>query len=482
VETYDPTADREALQRLAEDGHRFSPLIGLEDAPAPESLLLDITGLPHLFGGERVLAEQVIQHFTRSGFLVRLGMANTIGAAWAVAHFARRGRAEVGGGKADGGRGKGSGFGAEGSEFRVQGSGSLRQDFWVFDNSPPSALRLPPSALSGLPIEALRLSDETVDLLHQLGIHQISQIERLPRADLAARFGDCLLKRLDQATGRLAETMPAHRPPPELMAERTLEHPTTRGEAIEFILEQLIEQVAVMLVGCGRGAVRLECRLHCQSGADIDCSVGLFQPTVSSRHLWGLVQMRLERIRLPSPVEAVHVRASVTASPPRQQQSFFGENSAQERCRHMAGLIDRLASRLGRRAVVRARLVADAQPELAYQYDPLVENSSGKRLRSRPSHRMQETDLPPRPLRLCRRPVPLTVVSIVPDGPPVRFYLQSREYCIAETWGPERIETGWWRGRSVGRDYYRIETRTGRRFWLFRRLRDEKWFLHGIFE
>ena len=56
------------------------------------------------------------------------------------------------------------------------------------------------------------------------------------------------------------------------------------------------------------------------------------------------------------------------------------------------------------------------------------------------------------------------------------------EQTVVQSWGPERIETGWWRGRPVGRDYYGVETASAARFWLFRRLRDGKWFLHGMFE
>ena len=63
---------------------------------------------------------------------------------------------------------------------------------------------------------------------------------------------------------------------------------------------------------------------------------------------------------------------------------------------------------------------------------------------------------------------------------PLRFL--GHAHRIAKTWGPERIETGWWRRQAVGRDYYRVETVTGRRFWIFRNLRDGRWFLHGMFE
>ena len=78
--------------------------------------------------------------------------------------------------------------------------------------------------------------------------------------------------------------------------------------------------------------------------------------------------------------------------------------------------------------------------------------------------------------------MPLAVVAVVPDGPPVHFPWQGHPQRIAHMWGPERIETGWWRNRLVGRDYYRVEAADGRRYWLFRRLRDGQWFLHGMFE
>jgi hypothetical protein len=87
-----------------------------------------------------------------------------------------------------------------------------------------------------------------------------------------------------------------------------------------------------------------------------------------------------------------------------------------------------------------------------------------------------------RPLCLKPRPIPIEVVSVVPDGPPIHFRWQAGEHFIQGTWGPERIETGWWRGPHVQRDYYRVETATGQRFWLFRQNDTGKWFLHGAFE
>jgi protein ImuB len=87
-----------------------------------------------------------------------------------------------------------------------------------------------------------------------------------------------------------------------------------------------------------------------------------------------------------------------------------------------------------------------------------------------------------RPLVLKRSPQPIEVVSVVPDGPPIRFCWQGAEHVVERSWGPERLETGWWRGPHIRRDYYRVETTLGRGFWLFRARETETWFLHGVFE
>jgi len=185
---------------------------------------------------------------------------------------------------------------------------------------------------------------------------------------------------------------------------------------------------------------------------------------------------------LAAPVSAVSVEAALSAPFERRQEGLFADGRSWKRPRQLAGLVDRLAGRLGRGSVLRARLVRDAQPELAYQYEPLVQGSPPGRSRRSPARRRHPGELPPRPLRLLARPFRLAVVSIMPDGPPLQFQLEGQPERIAHTWGPERIETGWWRGRPVHRDYYRIQTTTGRRYWLFRDLGEGGWFLHGTFE
>jgi protein ImuB len=124
--------------------------------------------------------------------------------------------------------------------------------------------------------------------------------------------------------------------------------------------------------------------------------------------------------------------------------------------------------------VARALAQAEAQPELAFRYEPLA-GAPARKLTTQPFKPL------PRPLSLEREPIALAVLSVVPDGPPIQFDFHG-PHRVAHFAGPERIQTGWWRGHEAQRDYYRIETTTGRRFWLFRRLGDGQWFLHGVFD
>jgi protein ImuB len=92
----------------------------------------------------------------------------------------------------------------------------------------------------------------------------------------------------------------------------------------------------------------------------------------------------------------------------------------------------------------------------------------------------------PAPVRLLRRPVPLMVMATVPDGPPVQLRLDGTVHPVAWANGPERIEPEWWHDATArsGRDYYRVELRSGARLWIGRAKalrpdRPARWFLHG---
>ena len=141
---------------------------------------------------------------------------------------------------------------------------------------------------------------------------------------------------------------------------------------------------------------------------------------------------------------------------------------------------DRLRALLrATQAVVQPRLRGDPQPEQAYEDLPLTTlalRSSAARQAPRPRYAPTE-----RPLWLYHPPCPLEVIAVAPDGPPRRIHGPGLNFEVARFSGPERIETGWWRGPHVRRDYYQIESRQGTRYWIFRRLSDGQWFLQGEF-
>ncbi len=423
--------------RIVERCGQFSPIVGFEPTDR-HSVYLDITGLAPLFGGEAAMAEAMMHDLAQCGFTVRAAVADTIGAAWAAVHYCLVPPLRAGT--------HGPRRSASLGSTQSLGQMGFPRGAW----EPEPICHLQSSAfLRPLPIEALRLPPEIVRLLHELGLARIGQLEALPRKEFLSRFGPALLQRMDQAFGRLDETLPACVLPPKFEARWSAEHPTARRDTIGAALEWLIARVAAMLARCGRGALRLDCRLFLEINKqqakgdspifaettigtvpgttigtvpNLPLSVGLFQPTADAKRLFDLMQLQLERLRIGSPVSAVYVAASLSAPlEARKQALLFELDGDASRPRRLAALVERLGSRLGSGAVVGVRLRPEAQPELSWHYDPLV----GVRRRRNVGRRLP-SELPPRPLRLLPRPLPLAVTSIAPAGPPLRFLLDGQ--------------------------------------------------------
>lgn len=531
-----PEADAEELARLAEWCERFSPIVGFEsldrygrECPlrwSHDCLYMDVTHVSSYFGGEDQLARRVVESFSQRGYLARVAVADTLGAAWACARFASR-RATV--------AGRGDQRAVPRVSFSKAGANT--------GETPCSSFMVVPSAdtftvLQALPVQSLRLPAHICHLLEKLGITQVAQLARLPREGLATRFGEILPRRWDQMFGRVDEVLAAHRPAPQFRTDWSLEHATTDQATIRSILDRLLEQVTHALKQQGRGVIQCTFNLSCSApvvDSDLERSVlsplyfriGLSHPTTSVGHLNELVEMKLERRPLSGPVQRIVVEASLTAPLGCRQRRLFSDGVEHE-ARHLNQLLDRLSSRLGASNVIRPALVPEAQPELAYRDVPLtvgdeflgrgvgeVKQREGKgkgdgkvgqsargagqikdevererRGRERLKQRRPSGSIRSRrragrrlirPLHLRSPPLPLNVVAVAPDGPPAQLLFGRRSYRVLRFWGPERIETGWWRGRTVGRDYYRLEIVSGHWLWVFRRFSDGNWFLHGTF-
>lgn len=444
-ERYDPAADRKSLEKLAGWCDRFSPTVGIEDNKSPETLLLDATNLAQLFGGEESLVNQVERGFNRLHLKAHIGLADNIATAWAITHYG------------------------------LKNAGSRSTIIPAGDGL---------SSLEPLPIAALRLPDDVMQTLFRLGVEKIEGLLSLPRDQLLSRFGPLLLTRINQALGHEPEAIRAVRPSPNFTVQWLLDHPLSKRFMVEQVIDRLVRQVVQKLSVHNKGALQLRCSLECQSAENVFFEAGLFHPSDNTAHILEILSMQTERLLLPSPVNVVTVCVTRHAPLARRQRLLFEQPKSWNNSSRLVSLVDRLAGRLGRQAVVRCRLHSDAQPELAYREDSIVGSSIvGNSGVKRPT-RSKRLPLGPldRPLHFFTRPIRLQTLAIAPEGTLIRFQLRGQQHHVAWQRGPERIETGWWRKHGVRRDYYRVETAEGRRFWLFRCLRRGQWFLHGTFD
>lgn len=538
----DPSADRAELVRWAAWCEQFSPLVGIA-SPDNESLLLDITGLEHLFGSERALAEQLAEGLRRHGLYARLAIADTVGAAFAAAHSAAMAPAAANAHSAAGSAAgavanvadvvagdvlahsnvaalagrwakvrQRSGGACATAPLRSQATprrcprGSAARSTALcrgekrepFSPSPLPLSILPPgdlTAVESLSISTLRLSDEAMALLRRLGIERIGALAALPRCEVGLRLGAEVALRLEQALGERPEPIEACRSAEILRAcwdadDRWL----TTGDEVVAACERLLRPLAERLSRQGRGALRVFCRLECigagQGGGGaparqgVSLAVGLFAPGDSAAQWLGLLSLQCERLSLPGPVARVEVSIPLTAPLVSQQALLWGDRTIGDVPRGGAALIERLCSRLGGRAVFGVRLTNEPLPENAWRAAALTAlrqdgagDAGGRAVRVAARARA----IPPRPLSLFHTPQPVAQVVCGPDGLPRRFQYGGRWRQIVAGAGPERIVTGWWRGPAAARDYYRVQTASGGRYWLFR-TRDRRWYVHGRFD
>jgi len=491
VAVYDAQADRAALAKLAEACERFSPRVAVEEGEEPESLLLDISNLEHLYRSEAKLLTQVENFFTRRGYRVQLAVGETVGAAWATAHF---------------------------SDKRAGASPTPRDDcgLRIGDCGLKTFNRKSEIRNPQLPVEALRVADDTAALLHQLGIESVDQLLALPRAELASRFGEELLLRLDQLSGSARELIEPHRGLPPLVASYALEEPTGDRAVLMHVLKQLVDELARQLATRDEGAVLLMCLLHLAGGKYLPAPsprrgglgrgeqrtepfssssqvlrIGLLQPSANPRQLLELIELHLENVRLADEVDKVELRATVVGRLGERQRELFADRWTRDP-QQLALLVNRLSSRLGSDRVLAAELRKSPAPERCVKWRLAVEKKDratrrqGDREKGRKSNSpclpfSLSLCLPPRPLTLYRTPQAMEVVCVAPDGPPQFVWFARHREKIVSCLGPERIETLWWRGSSVRRDYYRVATNSGSHLWMFRQLHDGKWFVHGEF-
>ncbi|MGN6134340.1 MAG: Y-family DNA polymerase [Aureliella sp.] len=535
---YRPEDDLDALCDLAEQAQQFSPLVGLElhdDRPwsgrsscEPQGLFLDISGIPHLFGGEAELLAEVARWLRQQRLFAYMSIASSVGAAWALANYEILRRSKVQRREAAS-SGPPSAAATAASVLAATAGQSAAMDAPA--DTPPtvpeSRMLITESweeaeLLAGLPVSALRIDDETLQRLSRLGVRRLSDLWQLPRDGLASRLGTRLIQRSDQALGRQAEPIIALHSGPDWTLEFPLEHPTRDLGALGEVLHRLCHQLASRLRVRGHGVLRCVCRLDLVGSRPLIQQLGLFRASDDADHLHALLVGQMEQAmlaweegRLPDsrgatapmsgrsgPAERagmaepcgavwrVCLQATSTAEIVWEQTQLFDQGDLRQR-QQLAQLIDNLSSRLGRGQVLEARVERDAEPDQAVSYRPLTgrrrDGSQQKTLRKLNSRlassgaEPRPTDPLRRPTRLLSPPELLVGVSSPEEAPPGEFIFENRRHRVQRHWGPERLESGWWRGPSMRREYFRVETTSGDWWWLFRDVLSGAWYVHGLF-
>jgi protein ImuB len=420
----DTDAEHGALAQLATFALRFTPAVAIV---APGALVAEIGASLKLFGGRGRIVSRLAAGCARLGFDVRAAVAPTPLAALALA---RAGASEP-----------------------VESKSALT------------------AALAPLSLAHFEVDEATRATLAAAGVHTFGAAERLPRDGLARRFGPALVRMLDRAAGRVADPREAYVPPPRFASKLELPASVDDVEALGFAVHRLVQELAAWLLARGLGVTSMSLVLshehalvrHRDSPLT-EARFALGAPSRTPRHLMHVLRERLSRLALPAPVAALTLSSDDVAPLAGRTLGLLPGEQGQL---PEVPLLDRLRARLGDDAVRFVVAHDEHRPERAMRALPHAGPTAHARVADRPAN------LPaaPRPVWLLAEPQPLAEI------------LEREPWVLRE--GPERIESGWWDGHDVRRDYFVAESPAGEVAWIYRDHRygtdDGEWFLHGVF-
>ncbi|WP_276483932.1 Y-family DNA polymerase [Paraflavitalea pollutisoli] len=424
----DPALVDSLLQRLAAWCIRFTPVSAIDGA---EGLLLDVSGCAHLWGGEAAYLHDLVQRLQQLGFTVQASMADTIGAAWAMARFTQHPTIVPAGGHIE--------------------------------------------ALQGLPPEALRLEPATTARLRQLGLRRIKRFLSMPRAVLQRRFGTHFLLRLDQALGTATETLTPIQAPAPFEERLPCLEPIVTATGIEMAIEQLLTSLCKRLEQEGKGIRQAVLKAFRVDGAIEQIAIGTHRASLHVAHLFKLFALKIDQVEPALGIELFLLEAvKVEAVEPLQEKIWEGSGGLDDT--GLSELIDRLSNRIDINQIHRFAPAEQYWPEWSFRDAPALHGrlpdawSASRR----------------RPLTLLYQPAPIQVAAPVPDYPPILFRYKGQVHNIKKADGPERIEQAWWLQTGEHRDYYVVEDEAGKRYWVFRSGHYDahnktQWYLHGFF-
>lgn len=421
----DLPAETAFLTALIRWAGRYSPLVGRDGA---EGLVADIAGVAHLFGGEAALIADARARLARAGVTVRAGLADTRGAAHALARAATAGDSGI---------------------------------------APPGTTA---AALRDLPLGLLRIDHDTVTALARLGLRTVGELMAQPRAPLTRRFGPAPFLRLDQALGAVPEPLAADPLPPHYGIRLSLPEPIGRVQDVAAGLDRLLGPLCARLAAAQAGARRLRFELRRTDGSQAVVEIGLARPMRDPARIAPLFARGIEGVEAGFGIDRLRLQATVVE--PLAPQQLGAPRAAAEDA--LADLITRLGNRLGFDRIRRFHPADSHIPERSFQTLPVAYSDPAGPWPAGPD----------RPL-LIFPPEPVFDAGPAGSRPPARFRWRRVRFDTARATGPERLAPEWWfddpAWRQGLRDYWKVETRQGRRLWLFFTPQAPAWQVQGEF-
>jgi protein ImuB len=477
----DPLGEARFLTGLRRWAGRFSPWVAEE---APAGLMIDLSGAAHLHGGEEGVLALVAEDCADLGLTVRAGIADSPGAAWGLARYARMSAAPLRSGDAIDQEARATRSRAGKRRGWERGGGAPRP---VAAKGAEMATIAPAGrlveALADLPLAALRLEPDTVDRLMRLGLRRVGELMGMPRAGLARRFGADVLRRLDQALGMEPEPVSPARPPMHFAVRLTLPDPIGLRSDVEAALDRLLPPFCEKLRAKGRGARRVVLQAFRADGGVAAVEVGLARAADSPERIRPLLHLKLDQIDAGFGIDRVRLEALATEAMTAVQHRGQLEATAGAlagvgaNAHALDDLIGRLGARLGSEAVTRLHPAESHVPAKAAK----VLMAAWSQAHDGPWPAAPA----PRPLVMFR---PEPVEAPETPEPPASFRWRRRDYTVRMAAGPERLQPEWWLEdpdwRGGMRDYWRIEAEGGERLWLFwgqGGAVTNRWYCEGVF-
>lgn len=424
----DPELTVKALKGLAEWLIRYTPAVSID---LPSGLILDISGCAHLWGGEKQYMASIQQRLIDFGYANRIAIADTIGAAWAIARFGR--------------------------------------DATIIETGEQT------KALLSLPPAALRLETETVERLEKLGLRQVKNFISIPRPSLRRRFGLQILQRLDQALGQEEEWIDPVLPIEPYQERLPCLEPIVTATGIEIALQRLLTSLCQRLQQEQKGLRMASFKCYRIDGKIQTIDIGTHRPSCNSKHLFKLFQIKIDSIEPALGIELFTLDASKVEVLSAAQEKLWQDSSSLDNI-DLSELLDRIGGKIGANNIHRYLPAEHYWPERSFKQASSINETCPT------SWKLDR----PRPLQLLARPEMIEVTAPIPDYPPMNFRYKGKLHKIIKADGPERIEQEWWLQQGQHRDYYAVEDDDGHRYWLFRSghydsAKSYQWFIHGFF-